>query len=85
MKNLVLTLCVTVFIIAAGIGISTMTHMNYVNGVASAREYGYEQGFVRGYEDGSIDGSEDGFQEGSRELYARVEGTDAKNSSLSGL
>jgi hypothetical protein len=83
MKNLVLTLSVIVLVIATGIGISALAQKNYIEGVASAREYGYEKGFVRGYENGLTDGSEDGYQEGSRDLFARVDDIGAQGSDLS--
>ena len=83
MKKLLLILLTVLIIIGAGIGLSAITYVNYVNGVASAGEDGFEDGIAQGYKDGLREGGEAGYQEGSRIYYSGIEGVDTGNTSFS--
>lgn len=85
MKQLLLTLLTVLLIIGAGIGVSAITYVNYVDGVAAAGTDGLEDGTAQGYKDGLREGGEAGYQEGSRVYYSGIEGVDTENTSFSDL
>jgi hypothetical protein len=79
MKGLIITLIVIVALIGVGIGVSAHVYTNLINGVATAHESGFGEGYAQGYEDGFKEGSEAGYQEGSRVGYAKEKGVDSSN------
>jgi len=84
MKGLIITLIVILVLIGAGIGVSAHIYTSLIEGVATARELGFEEGYGQGYEDGFKEGSEAGYQEGSRVGYTQDEGVDGGNNIVAG-
>jgi len=82
MKGLIITLMVIMALIGVGVGVSTHIYTNLTNGVATARESGFEEGYAQGYEDGFKEGTEAGYQEGSKVGYTQEKGVDSSSDNL---
>jgi len=83
-KGLIISFIVILAFIGIGVGTSAIVYTSLVNSVATARERGFELGYVQGYDDGRTRGNIAGYQEGSKAGYAKDNGGDGSSSDGAG-